>query len=104
MTQSSKWRARVAEFVAVVLAVVVGLAADEWRQSFQDRALEASYLSRMEADLASGRERIEDYRLRFQRCRGCRREADRLAGRSGPLGRLGRVLGACDGCRSVRLQ
>ena len=58
MAQSFKWRTEVTEFFAVVLAVVVGLAADEWRQGFQDRALERTYLERLEADLVSGRERI----------------------------------------------
>ena len=65
MAQSFKWRTEVTEFFAVVLAVVVGLAADEWRQGFQDRALERTYLERLEADLVSGRERITMYGLRF---------------------------------------
>jgi len=40
-----------AEFVVVVLGVVVGLAVDAWREGRSDVALEVGYLERLEADL-----------------------------------------------------
>jgi len=55
------------EFVAVVLGVVVGLAADEWRQGLQDRGRERVYLEQLAEDLTSGRARVANYQDRFMR-------------------------------------
>jgi len=55
------------EFVVVVLGVVVGLAADEWRQGLQDRGREGVYLEQLTEDLGSGRVRVANYQDRIMR-------------------------------------
>lgn len=65
MARTFNWGKGVAEFAIVVVGVVVGLAADEWRQGFRERAMERGYLQRLEADLILGRERIAGHAARF---------------------------------------
>ena len=70
MARTAKWRRGFGEFLIIVAGVIVGLAADEWRESLQDRARESDYLERLEADLLTGRARIEPYALRFSEVAG----------------------------------
>lgn len=48
-----------AEFLVVVLGVVVGLAVDSWRQSRSDVALEVGYLERLKDDLEADTARFD---------------------------------------------
>lgn len=45
------WRAISVELLIVVVGVLIALAADDWRQSRQDRALEVQYIQRLVGDL-----------------------------------------------------
>jgi len=56
--------------------VVIGLAADSWRQSLWDQRSEVDYLERIRADLQDGRTLLEQYRTTFQETQ---RAAQRLA-------------------------
>jgi hypothetical protein len=45
------WPRLVAEFLVIVVGVLVALGVDQWVQDRQDRALEAEYLERLLADV-----------------------------------------------------
>jgi hypothetical protein len=53
------WARITAEFVVIVLGVTVALLADEWRQSHQDRALEADLLQRLIEDVSWDLQRLD---------------------------------------------
>lgn len=65
--QSDQWRRGrwlFAEFLVVVLGVVVGLAADEWRTQTGDRGRRETYLSQLRAELNGGAGRANAMTLR----------------------------------------
>jgi len=54
-----------AELLIIVVGVIIGLAADGWRQDQRDRALEGQYLERLRADLTDGLDALSSLRTRF---------------------------------------
>jgi hypothetical protein len=57
---ASRFGRLTAEFLLIVLGVLVALAIDSWNASRFDRAVEADYLGRIYQDLAATRQSIED--------------------------------------------
>ena len=54
-------RSLAAEFLIIVAGVLVALAVDQRKESVADRALEAHYLQRLSADLASDTASFSEY-------------------------------------------
>lgn len=65
MTNSIPWSRIVAEGVVIVVSILMAFGIDAWWDATLERGLEREYLSRLEADLESGRSRIGGYGDRF---------------------------------------
>ena len=61
--RSGRARFVVGEFLIIVAGVLVALGVDQWRGSMADRALEARYLQRLGADLASDTASSGEYQI-----------------------------------------
>ena len=59
MARSLAWRRLGAEFVVIVVGVLVALAVDQWRDGLSDRELGAFYLSALERDLRADSSGLE---------------------------------------------
>jgi len=65
VTNSIPWSRIVAEGVVIVISILLAFGIDAWWDATLERGLEREYLTRLEADLESGRTRIDLYGTRF---------------------------------------
>jgi hypothetical protein len=95
MNKTTNWTRLLAEFLVIVVGVLVALGVDEWRQARDDQALEEEYLGRLRHDLERGRAMADSTRLAHS---GALRNADfvlpYLMGEAGIPGDTATVLAA----------
>jgi uncharacterized membrane protein YidH (DUF202 family) len=65
VTQHPLWKRLTAEFLVIVLGVLVALAADRWNQDRSGAELDAAYVERFTAEIRADSIRAEDYLRRL---------------------------------------
>lgn len=66
MRISTKLRRILAEFLVVVVGVMVALAGDNWREAWRDSRLESSYLDRLRREVERGLDAQATQRTRVE--------------------------------------